>query len=74
LTPSGRLWQDSGMEAKDTTQGAALAAGIRLDAKDVAEGVGPWRGVLELCRSCERRTRNLEDGWCAECNRREGER
>ncbi len=48
--------------------GSALAEGIRLDAKEVEEGRGPWLGVTHTCRSCQRQSLSLEDGWCPQCN------
>lgn len=57
------------MSAPIEGPGHFIAAGLRLEAHDIAEGRGPWLGVTYTCRSCERPTLSLQtDGWCATCN------
>lgn len=44
----------------------AYAEGIR---REVAEDRGPWQGLTETCRGCQRATlEHLEDGYCWQCN------
>lgn len=47
--------------------GQIVAAALRDEAQEIAEGRGPWGGVTHTCRECERPSLSLEDGRCGLC-------